>query len=118
MERFDAQNLVQSGTDGSKTVMSFEDATGKRFTLSMPNQVALAMIPVLDGLKATTKAVGAYATRADEWRTAIDQDSPNIFLEVKGHDPFVFSLKGAKALSQQLGTSCEEIERRPARRGS
>ena len=93
MDRFDAQTLIQSGSDGKAFVMSLEDATGKRLTLTAPTQVALALIPVFEKLKASTQAVGAYAIRAEEWRTARDQDSPNVFLVIKGHDPFVFSLK-------------------------
>jgi hypothetical protein len=114
MDRFDVQTLVQSGSDGMTFVMSFEDATGKRFTLTAPTQVALALIPILEKLRASTQAVGAYAIRAEEWQTARDQDSPNVFLVVKGHDPFVFSLKGAKALAQQFQKHCEEIESRGA----
>ena len=76
------------------------------------------MIPILDGLKSTATPVGAYATVAQEWRTARDMDSPNVFLEIRGHAHFVFSLNGAKALWQQVRDHCEEIEGRPKRRDS
>jgi len=118
MVSFDAQTLAQSGSNGKTFQMVFEDAKGNRFNLSIPNHVALALIPVLDKLKTTAKAVGSYATMAQEWRTALDMDSPNVFLEVKGHAPFVFPLEGAKALWQQVRNHCEAIESRPKRRDS
>jgi len=89
-----------------------------RFNLSIPHHVALALIPVLDELRAAAKSVGAYATMAQEWRTARDIDSPNVFLEIRGHTPFVFPLSGAKELWQQMRNHCEEIENRPKRRDS
>jgi hypothetical protein len=118
MNRFDAQTLAQAGPKGKTFEMIFEDFKGNRFNLSIPNHVALALIPLLEKLKETTTAVGAYATMAQEWRTARDMDSPNVFLEVKGHAPFVFPLNGAKALWQQVRNHCEEIESSPKRHDS
>ena len=80
--------------------------------------MALALIPVLENLKTTSKAVGAYATMAKEWRTARDMDSPNVFLEINAQAPYVFHLKAAKALWQQVRDHCEAIEARPTRRDS
>jgi hypothetical protein len=40
-------------------------------------------------------------------------DSSNLFLELKGQTPLVFSVESAKELSQQLRNHCEELERRP-----
>ena len=113
MNRFDAQTLVGSVAKDKTSEMIFEDAKGNRLTLSMPSQVAPALIPVLEKLKTT--AVGAYATMAQEFRTARDNDSPHVLLEIKGHETFVFSLNGAKALSEQVRNHCEEIERRSKR---
>ena len=118
MNRFDAQTLSQSGSKDKTFEMTFEDAKGNRFSLSIPNHVALALIPVMEKLKATATPVGAYATKAQEWRTARDIDSPNVFLEIKGHAPFVFPLDGAKELWQQVRNHCDEIEGRPKRRDS
>ena len=118
MNRFDAQTLAQSGQKDKTFEMIFEDAKGNRFNLSIPNHVALALIPILEKLKGSGTAVGAYATMAQEWRTARDMDSPNIFLEIKGHAPLVFPLNGAKALWEQVRNHCEEIEGRPKRRDS
>jgi hypothetical protein len=118
MNRFDAQTLAQSGSKEKTFEMIFEDAKGNRFNLSVPNHVALALIPVLEKLKTIDKAVGSYATRAQEWRTARDMDSPNVFLEIRGQTPFVFSLEGAKQLWQQVRDHCEEIEGSPKRRDS
>ena len=110
MNRFDARTLAQSGQKDKTFEMIFEDANGNHFNLSMPSHVALALIPVLEKLKATDKAIGSYATRAQEWRTARDMDSPNVFLEIRGQTTFVFPLEGAKALWKQLRDHCEAIE--------
>jgi hypothetical protein len=118
MNRFDAQSLAQSGQKDKTFEMIFEDAKGNRFALSMPSHVGLALIPVLEKLKTTDKAIGSYATRAQEWRTARDMDSPNVFLELRGQTPLVFSLEGAQALWQQVRDHCAEIENRPKRRDS
>ena len=118
MNRFDAQTLAQSGQKDKTFEMIFEDAKGNRFNLSMPSHVALALIPVLEKLKTTDKAVGSYATRAQEFRTARDMDSPNVFLEIRGQTPLVFSLEGAKELWQQVRNHCDDIEGRPKRRDS
>jgi hypothetical protein len=118
MNRFDAQTLVQAGPKDKTFEMIFEDTKGNRFNLSIPNHVALALIPVLDKLKTTSKAVGVYYPMAQEWRTARDSDSPNVLLEIKGQTPFVFPLEGAKQLWQQVRDHCEEIEQLPKRRDS
>jgi hypothetical protein len=118
MNRFDAQTLAQAGSKDKTFEMIFEDAKGNRFNLSIPDHVALALIPVLDKVNTASKAVGAYAQMAQEWRTARDSDSPNVFLEIKGQAPFVFPLEGAKQLWQQVRDHCEEIEGRPKRRDS
>jgi hypothetical protein len=118
MNRFDAQTLAQAGPKDKTFEMIFEDAKGNRFNLSIPNHVALALIPVLDKLKTTSKAVGVYYPIAQEWRTARDSDSPNVVLEIKGQTPLVFPLEGAKQLWQQVRDHCVEIEGRPKRRDS
>lgn len=118
MNRFEGQTLTQAGSKGKTLEMIFEDAKGDLLNLSIPHQVALALIPILEKLRAVTPPVGAYATKAQEWRTARDMDSPNVFLEIRGYAPFVFALEGAKHLWQQLRAHCEEIESRPKRRDS
>lgn len=115
MISFDAQTLVQSGSNDKTVEMTFEDAKGNRFNLSIPLPVASALIPVLEKMKTAGNAVGSYATRAQEWRTARDMDSTNVFLEIRGQTPFVFDLVGAKALWQQVRSHCEELENRPKR---
>jgi len=118
MNRFDAQTLAQAGPKDKTFEMIFEDAKGNRFNLSIPNHVALALIPVLNKLKTTSKTVGDYYPIAQEWRTARDIDSPNVVLEIKGQTPLVFPLEGAKQLWQRVRDHCEEIEGRPKRRDS
>src|SRR5713101_2470497 len=93
MNRFDAQTLAQAGPKDKTFEMIFEDAKGNRFNLSIPNHVALALIPVLNKLKTTSKTVGDYYPIAQEWRTARDIDSPNVVLEIKGQTPLVFPLE-------------------------
>src|SRR5688572_23251966 len=110
MNRFDAQTLTNTVQKDKTFEMIFEDAKGNRFSLSIPDHVALSLIPVLDKLKTTAKTVGVYYPMATEWRTGRDSDSSNVLLEIKGQTPFVFPLGGAKRLWQAVRDQCQAIE--------
>lgn len=118
MNRFDAQTLAQSGRNGETFAMVFENAKGERFTVTVPHNVASAMVATLGGTMKSAPSAGSYATVAGEWRTARDMDTSHVFLEVKGHAPFVFTLASATALWQQVRDHCDEIGKRPQRRDS
>lgn len=115
MDRFDAQTLVGSTPKDQTFEMVFENAQGQHFTVSLPNHVALALIPILSELPKTTKSVGSFQRNVEIWRTGHDNEEPNVLLEINHGIAYSFPVADAKKLWRELREECEKVQRRPRR---
>lgn len=118
MKTFLATTLTETtvSQDRRRLELTFVDADGQPYAISIPSAIAADLVPVLEQVAATQRARAGEMTRLPK-TCAVGHARADRMLLLRFDDeaPYAIDLEVAQALAEQLQEQSEELSEAPRR---
>jgi hypothetical protein len=118
MGTFIAHTLTETRIteDQCRFEMTFVDASGESYAISIPSSIAADLVPVLEALTTRQRRAAEFTRLPKQFAVGHASIERMVLMRFDDEPPYAVGIEFAEALSRELREQCEHVSllRRPA----